>query len=293
MRSPFAVTQSATHLELKRSSVADLFRACGEYIFRWSCAACSAHMHTCTRLPPIMNKHDPLEQDNNKGINGVPGFSWFFNISQIMSGKTLEHHTKVTVGIMQSHNATDLSNNIDIESEQTNVRPYNIWNTKRNQFTPVNQRGNNDGQPRINRPQLNFGIPNRPPSAPGRLSHVTMVWAAGIRRFILFQPLLSPPHLETSLFVLAASAQGKCFVRPHNLFLCNEYVYVAMPHSLQCTKTWHSRCLTMFSVRAWSASYCLFVLTFFKIAGLVIVIVVILLQLEQKAQVILTCPDYA
>lgn len=43
-----------------------------------------------------------------------------------MSGKTLEHHTKVTVGIMQSHNATDLSNNIDIESEQTNVRRYNI-----------------------------------------------------------------------------------------------------------------------------------------------------------------------
>lgn len=149
-----------------------------------------------------------------------------------MSGKTLEHHTKVTVGIMQSHNATDLSNNIDIESKQTNVRRYNIWNTKHNQFIPVNQRGNYDGRPRINRPQLNFGIPNRPLSAPERLSHVTMAWAAGIRRFILFQPLLSPPHLENSLFVLAANAQGKCFVCPCSQFLCNEYVYVATPRSL-------------------------------------------------------------
>lgn len=43
-----------------------------------------------------------------------------------MSGKTLEHHAKATVSIMQSHKATDLYNNIDIGSRQTNVSPYNI-----------------------------------------------------------------------------------------------------------------------------------------------------------------------
>lgn len=121
IRSLVPVMQNVTHFELKqlRSSAIDLFRACGEYIFRWSCAACRAHMHTCTRLPPIINKHDPLEQDNNNGINGIPGFSWFLIYLRLCQ----EHHTKVTVSIMQSHNATDLSNNIDVERWQTNVWP--------------------------------------------------------------------------------------------------------------------------------------------------------------------------
>lgn len=39
-----------------------------------------------------------------------------------------KHHAKATVSIMQYHKATDLSNNIDTGSRQTNVSPYNIWN---------------------------------------------------------------------------------------------------------------------------------------------------------------------
>lgn len=74
-------------------------------------------MHTGTRLPPIMNKHDPLEQDNINGINGIPEFSRFLIYLRLCQ----EHGTKVTDSIMQSHNATDLSNNTDVESWQTNV----------------------------------------------------------------------------------------------------------------------------------------------------------------------------
>lgn len=45
-----------------------------------------------------------------------------------MAGKTLGQDANATVSIMQSHKATDLSNNIDIGSRQANVSPYNIWN---------------------------------------------------------------------------------------------------------------------------------------------------------------------
>lgn len=178
-----------------------------------------AHAHGYHQLWTNMTR---LEQDNNNAINGIPGFSRFLIYPRWW------HRTKVTVSIMQSHNATDLSDNTDVYSWQTNVWPSNIWNTKRSRFAPVNQPGNDDGQLRINRPQLNFGIPSRP----GRLClkdcHMSQrPELLDIRRFIWFQPLLSPPRLQTSLFALTANAQGKRFVCLNNLFLCNEYVYVA------------------------------------------------------------------
>lgn len=202
-------------------------------------------MHICTHARGwhrLWTNMTPLEQDNNNGINGIPGFSWFL----IYLRWRQEHRTKVTVSIMQSHNATDLSNNTAVESWQINVWAENIWNTSR--FTPVNQPGNNDGQLRINRPQLNFGIPSQPERLRLKDCHMSQQpELLDISRFIWFQPLLSPPRLETSLFVLTANAQGKRFVCLNNLFLCNEYVYVATLSSLYCTETWNDRCFTMFS----------------------------------------------
>lgn len=63
------------------------------------------HAHGCHQLWTNMTC---LEQDNNNGINGIPGFSRFLIYLRWW------HRTKVTVSIMQSHNATDLSNNTDV-----------------------------------------------------------------------------------------------------------------------------------------------------------------------------------
>lgn len=40
----------------------------------------NAHMCACTRLPAIMNIHDPLEEDNNIGIKHLK-IQLLFNIS--------------------------------------------------------------------------------------------------------------------------------------------------------------------------------------------------------------------